>query len=147
MSMSHRTHPSRVSSRPCRAGSGDVLLALVLALCITSPTAAATPEAPPEPNRIYFHAATGQNLAQQGRDRYECFLESARAARFNPSALHLPPPYRVSIVPSRSPITPAERPNDALPGETSGGLALGERANRYRLLVRQCLMKRGYAVR
>jgi len=146
MSMPHRTLPSRVSSRPCRAGSGG-LLALVLAVCITLPTAAATPETSSEANRIYFHATAGQSLARQDRDRYECFLESARAARFNPGALHLPPPYRVSIVPSRSPIAPVGSPDYTLSAEASDGLPLGERANRYRRLVRQCLMRRGYAVR
>lgn len=141
-----RFHPVNAFPGPCRV-SGSVLLALVLTACTTPTSTAPSAGVSSMSTRISFYAAGGQNPSQQQRDRYECFLESARAARFDPSAPQLPPPYRFSIVPSRTPITPSARPVENGPAPAGSGLALGERANRYRLLVRQCLMERGYGVR
>lgn len=127
-----------------RAAAGAVLL--VLTACTTPPSAAPAAGTSSQATRITFYAAGGQSAAQQQRDRYECFLESARAARFDPSTPQLPPQYRFSIVPSRTPITPPARPAEHRPAPADSGLPLGERAKRYRLLVRQCLEERGYGV-
>ena len=123
---------------------------LVGVLCAAGPLAhAASPggtAAAPE-SQIVFHPTAGQNGDQQARDRYECFLSSARQARFDPSQPQLPAAYRFTIVASPTPLPNITAQTDDTTPTPTASADLGQRAAHYRQLVRHCLVRRGYGVR
>ena len=74
---------------------------------------AAEPQASTE---IYFYPKGGQSVAQQDRDRYECYLWAVQQSGFDPSTTQLAPHQRVIVEP-----VPAEG-HDTVAGTLTGAL-------------------------
>jgi hypothetical protein len=58
----------------------------------------------PEPlvsTQIYFYPKQGQSVAQQDRDRYECYLWAVEQSGFDPSAAPLAPHQRIVVRPAQ----------------------------------------------
>lgn len=58
----------------------------------------------PEPlaaTQIYFYPQQGQSVAQQDRDRYECYLWAVDQSGFDPSATSLAPHQRIVVRPAQ----------------------------------------------
>lgn len=72
--------------------------------------------------QVYFYPNRGQTVAQQDRDRYECYLWAVEQSGFDPSTVQLAPHQRVIVEP-----LPPEGHDTAL-GTISGaiiGAAIG----------------------
>jgi hypothetical protein len=48
---------------------------------------------------VYFYPTKGQSLAQQDRDRYECYSWASKQSGFDPSLPQLPPHQQLEVVP------------------------------------------------
>jgi hypothetical protein len=80
------------------------VLALALAACAApAPREVAAPRPPPPPTQVYFYPTQGQNLEQQNRDRYECYLWAVKQTGFNPSQPQLAPHQRLEVLPTVPP--------------------------------------------
>lgn len=91
----------------------------------------------PEPPRIYFYPTQGQTVAQQDRDRYECYNWAVKQTGFDPGRRGLPAQQRVAVVPSPAPgtTTVAGAVTGAVigavvanPGNAAGGALVGAAA-------------------
>lgn len=61
---------------------GVIVIALMLAGCVTLPEETPVPAAPSE---VFVYPSAGQTEAQTDRDRYECHLWAVKQSRYDPS--------------------------------------------------------------
>ena len=75
-----------------------------------------TPPTPPPSVTLYFYPAQGQALAQQERDRYECYQWAVKQSGYDPGQAQLAPHQRVEV---RSATPPG---SDAAAGAITGAV-------------------------
>lgn len=75
---------------------------LALSACVAPPRYERVPVSEPLPvqsTQIVFYPANGQSVAQQDRDRYDCYQWSVSQTHFDPNQASLAQRQRVQVVP------------------------------------------------